>query len=97
MDALSFPFRFANGHAVVDDDASERFQAQLIASAIQTRKFELPITPDFGSSDIEFSGFNEADFIRTVSNFIPTCRIDDVEKEISQSEIVTVTVKFSVI
>jgi hypothetical protein len=97
MDAFSFPFRFAAGHAVMVDDASEAYQAQLIAAAIQTQKFELKITPDFGSSDIEFRGFDEANFVRTVSNFIPTCRIDEIEQVIGRDEKVAISVKFIVI
>ena len=97
MDALSFPFRFISNKAVVISDVSEEYNAQLIASAIMTRKTELPISGDFGSTDPEFSYFDQADLIRTVNNYIQTCRIDQIEQSYLQDETLSIKVKFSMV
>jgi hypothetical protein len=95
VDALAFPFRFVANRAVRVDDASEEFAAQMIASIIQTRLGELPITVDFGTVDPVFSVFDEGNLIRTVSNYTENIIIDNVFKKVNADHSISVSVEFS--
>lgn len=95
MDTLAFPFRFSGGRAARLDDQSEEFAAQFIATAIQTRIGELPISYDFGCIEAEFNTFDTANFLLTVSNYAPGIRITDINKVITTNEKVQISVKFN--
>lgn len=95
MDALAFPFRFVAQRAVRVDDASERFAAQLIAAAVQTKLGELPITVDFGSSDSTFMAFDEGNLLRTIANYTDNIVIDDIKRTVNADHTIAVTVEFS--
>lgn len=95
MDALAFPFRFSNGRAVCVDDQSEEYAAQLISAAVQTSTGELPIRPQYGSLSPEFTEFDQAGLILSVTNNYPNILIEEIAREIEADGKVAVRITFS--
>jgi hypothetical protein len=92
--AMAFPFRFVNGKIAQHDKNSEHYAAQLIAATLQTSIGELPLAPQFGSIDPEFSAFNTAGFISTVANYVTGVVIDDIQQTIGPDGKVKIVVQF---
>lgn len=95
MDSFSFPFRLSGGRVARLDDATDEFFAQLLSAAVQTHQGELIITPTYGSLDQEFSNFDTAGLLLTVTNFYPALSIDSVDESISADGTVGVRISFS--
>lgn len=97
MDAFSFPFRFVNQKAARLDSSSEEYLAQLIGSAIQTHPGELPLLLDFGINEPEFSTFDSDGLLNTVSSYIPSVSIDNIEQIVNADQTISISVQFSIV
>ena len=97
MKALSFPFRFKQGRAVVLDTTDEAYYAQKVASVVSTSKGELPFLPLFGVEDAEFEEFDSAGLVYTCANSFSDVFIKEILISTAEDGKVLVDVEFDII
>lgn len=97
MKALSFPFRFKRGGAVVLDTTDEAYYAQKVASVVSTSKGELPFYPQFGVEDAEFGDFDSAGLVYTCANSFTDVSIKNILLSTAADGKVLVDVEFEIL
>lgn len=95
MDAFSFPFRFKNGSPIYLDSETDEYAAQKILTVLQTRPNELPIHPDFGTTDPLFDQTDQAGLYSTIATFFPELSITGIQELLTDDGRVEVSVEFN--
>lgn len=95
MKAFAHPFRFTGGRPVTLDTETDAYAAQEILTVLQTRPGELPLLPDFGTSDPVFDEIDRASFYNTVSTYFPGIAIRSIEESITDDGVVEVAVDYA--
>ena len=85
MNSISHPFRFSAGKAVKVAEDTDAFSAQMIAAVIKTGKGEMPLNPDYGVRQAEFSGLDRAGLTFSISAYHPNISINKITEVVNPS------------
>ncbi len=69
------------------DDQTDAYAAQKILTAVSTRLGELPLLPQFGTSDPEFENFDGVGLLYTNTTYFPEVKILEVYQSIEEGKL----------
>lgn len=95
MDTIAFPIRFIDGSVSKIAEESDEYYAHLLAMLIQIQPQDLPLNPQYGIQDPNFSDSLTRDMAMSVGGFIPEIIVDSAEIIIDDNGENRVNITFS--
>jgi len=92
---LAFPVQFRNGAFVVHTDDTDPFYTQLLSMALMIQPDELPLNPNFGTSDPTFTNISRATIIEKASKYVPEILITGISDFVADSGEELVQINFT--
>ena len=92
---LAFPVEFRNGTFVVHSDIDDAYYTQLLTMALGFQPDELPLNPNFGTSDPTFTNISRATIVEKAAKYVPEILITGISDFVSESGEELVRINFT--